>query len=184
LKRKHVANAVSANRHAAAIQEWLHHPGIERSICARASPIMFRFPSRQCWPCPITSSRRIRWNQFHRAVNALRKTTPDTVPATGQNAFTLAARGHADAGHGAGTAREVLKSYKRSGLGGHDDEGHCADVVLSRRHAVVYGEFNRVRNDIFTRNELRPHSLPASTGVGGRNPMVPRWPPPRGRPSA
>jgi len=34
-----------------------------------------------------------------------------------------------------------------------------------------YGEFNRVRNDIFTRNELRPHSLPASTGVGGRNPM-------------
>jgi enamine deaminase RidA (YjgF/YER057c/UK114 family) len=34
-----------------------------------------------------------------------------------------------------------------------------------------YGEFNRVRNDVFTRNELRPHSLPASTGVGGRNPM-------------
>jgi enamine deaminase RidA (YjgF/YER057c/UK114 family) len=34
-----------------------------------------------------------------------------------------------------------------------------------------YGEFNRVRNDIFARNELRPHSLPASTGVGGRNPM-------------
>jgi len=34
-----------------------------------------------------------------------------------------------------------------------------------------YGEFNRVRNDIFARNELRPPSLPASTGVGGRNPM-------------
>lgn len=34
-----------------------------------------------------------------------------------------------------------------------------------------YGEFNRVRNDIFARNELRPDSLPASTGVGGRNPM-------------
>ncbi len=34
-----------------------------------------------------------------------------------------------------------------------------------------YGEFNRVRNDVFARNELRPDSLPASTGVGGRNPM-------------
>jgi enamine deaminase RidA (YjgF/YER057c/UK114 family) len=33
-----------------------------------------------------------------------------------------------------------------------------------------YGEFNRVRNDVFARDELRPHSLPASTGVGGRNP--------------
>ena len=34
-----------------------------------------------------------------------------------------------------------------------------------------YDGFNRVRNDVFARNELRPHSLPASTGVGGRNPM-------------
>ncbi len=34
-----------------------------------------------------------------------------------------------------------------------------------------YGEFNRVRNDVFAHNELRPHSLPASTGVGSRNPM-------------
>jgi enamine deaminase RidA (YjgF/YER057c/UK114 family) len=34
-----------------------------------------------------------------------------------------------------------------------------------------YGEFNRVRNDVFAHNELRPPSLPASTGVGGRNPM-------------
>ncbi|MGP8054655.1 MAG: RidA family protein [Limisphaerales bacterium] len=34
-----------------------------------------------------------------------------------------------------------------------------------------YGEFNRVRNDVFARNELRPPSLPASTGVGGRNPL-------------
>jgi enamine deaminase RidA (YjgF/YER057c/UK114 family) len=34
-----------------------------------------------------------------------------------------------------------------------------------------YGDFNRVRNDVFARNELRPSSLPASTGVGGRNPM-------------
>jgi enamine deaminase RidA (YjgF/YER057c/UK114 family) len=33
-----------------------------------------------------------------------------------------------------------------------------------------YGDFNRVRNDVFSRNELRPHSLPASTGVSGRNP--------------
>jgi enamine deaminase RidA (YjgF/YER057c/UK114 family) len=33
-----------------------------------------------------------------------------------------------------------------------------------------YGEFNRVRNDVFARNELRPPGLPASTGVGGRNP--------------
>jgi enamine deaminase RidA (YjgF/YER057c/UK114 family) len=33
-----------------------------------------------------------------------------------------------------------------------------------------YGDFNRVRNDVFARNELRPHSLPASTGVSGRNP--------------
>jgi enamine deaminase RidA (YjgF/YER057c/UK114 family) len=34
-----------------------------------------------------------------------------------------------------------------------------------------YGEFNRVRNDVFARSELRPDSLPASTGVGGCNPM-------------
>jgi enamine deaminase RidA (YjgF/YER057c/UK114 family) len=34
-----------------------------------------------------------------------------------------------------------------------------------------YDGFNRVRNDVFARNELRPHSLPASTGVGGRNPL-------------
>jgi enamine deaminase RidA (YjgF/YER057c/UK114 family) len=34
-----------------------------------------------------------------------------------------------------------------------------------------YGEFNRVRNNFFARNELRPDSLPASTGVGGHNPM-------------
>jgi enamine deaminase RidA (YjgF/YER057c/UK114 family) len=34
-----------------------------------------------------------------------------------------------------------------------------------------YGEFNRVRNDVFARNELQPLNLPASTGVGGRNPM-------------
>jgi enamine deaminase RidA (YjgF/YER057c/UK114 family) len=33
-----------------------------------------------------------------------------------------------------------------------------------------YDDFNRVRNDIFAQNELRPHSLPASTGVGGLNP--------------
>jgi enamine deaminase RidA (YjgF/YER057c/UK114 family) len=35
---------------------------------------------------------------------------------------------------------------------------------------VWYGDFNRVRNDVFARNELRPPHLPASTGVGGRNP--------------
>jgi enamine deaminase RidA (YjgF/YER057c/UK114 family) len=34
-----------------------------------------------------------------------------------------------------------------------------------------YGDFNRVRNDVFAHNELRPSSLPASTGVGGRNPI-------------
>ena len=34
-----------------------------------------------------------------------------------------------------------------------------------------YGDFNRVRNDVFAHNELRPPSLPASTGVGGRNPV-------------
>jgi enamine deaminase RidA (YjgF/YER057c/UK114 family) len=34
-----------------------------------------------------------------------------------------------------------------------------------------YVEFNRVRNDVFAHHELRPQSLPASTGVGGRNPM-------------
>ena len=34
-----------------------------------------------------------------------------------------------------------------------------------------YGEFNRVRNEVFARNELQPLNLPASTGVGGRNPM-------------
>ena len=33
-----------------------------------------------------------------------------------------------------------------------------------------YGEFNEVRNDRFARSELRRGSVPASTGVGGRNP--------------
>ncbi len=33
-----------------------------------------------------------------------------------------------------------------------------------------YGDFNRARNDFFARNELRAGSVPASTGVGGRNP--------------
>lgn len=33
-----------------------------------------------------------------------------------------------------------------------------------------YGDFNRVRNDFFARCELRAGSMPASTGVSGRNP--------------
>ena len=33
-----------------------------------------------------------------------------------------------------------------------------------------YDDFNRVRNDFFARSELRPGSVPASTGVSGRNP--------------
>jgi len=33
-----------------------------------------------------------------------------------------------------------------------------------------YSEFNRVRNDFFSHCELRSGSVPASTGVGGRNP--------------
>jgi len=33
-----------------------------------------------------------------------------------------------------------------------------------------YGNFNRVRNDSFARSELRPGSVPASTGVSGVNP--------------
>ena len=33
-----------------------------------------------------------------------------------------------------------------------------------------YGDFNRVRNDFFARSELRPVSVPASTGVSGVNP--------------
>jgi enamine deaminase RidA (YjgF/YER057c/UK114 family) len=33
-----------------------------------------------------------------------------------------------------------------------------------------YGDFNRVRNDFFARSELRPGSVPASTGVNGLNP--------------
>ena len=33
-----------------------------------------------------------------------------------------------------------------------------------------YGEFNRVRNDFFAQSELRPGSVPASTGVSGWNP--------------
>jgi enamine deaminase RidA (YjgF/YER057c/UK114 family) len=33
-----------------------------------------------------------------------------------------------------------------------------------------YGNFNCVRNDFFARSELRAGSVPASTGVGGRNP--------------
>jgi enamine deaminase RidA (YjgF/YER057c/UK114 family) len=34
-----------------------------------------------------------------------------------------------------------------------------------------YGDFNRVRNEVFARNKLQPLNFPASTGVGGRNPM-------------
>ena len=34
-----------------------------------------------------------------------------------------------------------------------------------------YDDFNRVRNDFFARTELRPGSVPASTGVSGRNPV-------------
>ena len=34
-----------------------------------------------------------------------------------------------------------------------------------------YDGFNRVRNDVFAHHELRPQNFPASTGVGGRNPM-------------
>lgn len=34
-----------------------------------------------------------------------------------------------------------------------------------------YGEFNEVRNAFFEQCELRPGSLPASTGVRGRNPL-------------
>jgi len=33
-----------------------------------------------------------------------------------------------------------------------------------------YGAFNRVRNTVFEQSELRPGSVPASTGVRGRNP--------------
>jgi enamine deaminase RidA (YjgF/YER057c/UK114 family) len=33
-----------------------------------------------------------------------------------------------------------------------------------------YGDFNKVRNDFFARCELRAGSVPASTGVSGRNP--------------
>lgn len=33
-----------------------------------------------------------------------------------------------------------------------------------------YGDFNGVRNDFFARSELRPGSVPASTGVSGFNP--------------
>jgi len=33
-----------------------------------------------------------------------------------------------------------------------------------------YGDFNLVRNDFFARSELRPGSVPASTGVSGFNP--------------
>lgn len=33
-----------------------------------------------------------------------------------------------------------------------------------------YGPFNQVRNSFFSKNELRPASFPASTGVGGKNP--------------
>jgi enamine deaminase RidA (YjgF/YER057c/UK114 family) len=34
-----------------------------------------------------------------------------------------------------------------------------------------YGDFNRVRNTVFEQHELRPGSMPASTGVRGRNPL-------------
>ena len=85
-------------------------------------------------------------------VNSILPTrTPATPPEQAREVFEKLQTGLASAGM---TMKDIVRTW------------FYLNDLLS-----WYGDFNRVRNDVFARNELRPHCLPASTGVGGRNPM-------------
>ena len=88
----------------------------------------------------------------HCVLNSILPTrTQATAPEQAREVFEKLQTGLASAGM---TMKDIARTW------------FYLDDILS-----WYGEFNRVRNDVFAHNELRPHSLPASTGVGGRNPM-------------
>jgi enamine deaminase RidA (YjgF/YER057c/UK114 family) len=88
----------------------------------------------------------------HCVVNSILPTrTQATPPEQAREVFEKLQAGLASAGM---TMKDIVRTW------------FYLDDILS-----WYGEFNRVRNDVFAHNELRPHRLPASTGVGGRNPM-------------
>jgi enamine deaminase RidA (YjgF/YER057c/UK114 family) len=88
----------------------------------------------------------------HCVVNSILPTrTPATSPEQAREVFDKLQAGLASAGM---TMKDIVRTW------------FYLDDILS-----WYGEFNHVRNDVFAHNELRPHSLPTSTGVGGRNPM-------------
>jgi len=88
----------------------------------------------------------------HCVVNSILPTrTQATPPEQAREVFEKLQTGLASAGM---TMKDIVRTW------------FYLDDILS-----WYVEFNRVRNDVFAHNELRPHRLPASTGVGGRNPM-------------
>lgn len=75
--------------------------------------------------------------------------TPASSPAQARQTFDILQTGLAQAGM---TMKDVARTW------------FFLDDILS-----WYGDFNRVRNDFFAQSELRPGSVPASTGVSGRN---------------
>jgi enamine deaminase RidA (YjgF/YER057c/UK114 family) len=88
----------------------------------------------------------------HCVVNSILPTrTQATPPEQAREVFEKLQTGLASAGM---TMKDIVRTW------------FYLDDILS-----WYGEFNRVRNDVFAHNELRSHCLPASTGVGGCNPM-------------
>jgi enamine deaminase RidA (YjgF/YER057c/UK114 family) len=88
----------------------------------------------------------------HCVVNSILPTrTSTTRPEQTRKVFENLQTGLASAGM---TMKDIVRTW------------FYLDNILS-----WYDDFNHVRNDVFAHNELRPHCLPASTGVGGRNPM-------------
>lgn len=75
---------------------------------------------------------------------------PASAPAQTRQTFENLQAGLAQAGM---TMKDVARTW------------FFLDDILS-----WYGDFNRVRNDFFAQSELRPGSVPASTGVSGFNP--------------
>lgn len=75
---------------------------------------------------------------------------PEVAPVQTRQVFENLQAGLAQAGM---TMKDVARTW------------FFLDDILS-----WYGEFNRVRNDFFAQSELRPGSVPASTGVSGWNP--------------
>ena len=94
------------------------------------------------------------WNDAvasHCVLGALGPThCPASAPAQTRQTFENLQAGLAQAGM---TMKDVARTW------------FFLDEILS-----WYGDFNRVRNDFFAQSELRPGSVPASTGVSGRNP--------------